>query len=151
MRLRLLTFLLIFSAGMALGQAPQGSLRVTVKTDSGPVSDASIKADGHSIKTGTDGIALLSTTPGQVEVTVSKEGFFPAKATVVIVAAQQAQVDFELQPRQSEEQEVTVYATRTDVRMEDSPLHVEVVRTLPRPLRVRNPTRREISARAGPK
>ena len=59
--------------------------------------------------------------------TVNKEGFFPAHASIMVTAAQPAEVDFELQPRQPEEQEVTVYATRTDVRMEDSPLHVEVI------------------------
>ena len=127
MRLRLLKLLWFFSAGLALCQTPQGSLRVTVKNDAGPVSDVTVTVNGRLGQTGTDGVALLSTTPGQADVTVSKEGFFPAHATVVIMAAQQAEIDFELQPKQAEEQEVTVYATRTDVRMEDSPLHVEVV------------------------
>ena len=127
MRTRLLTFLLIFSAGLVLGQAPQGNVRVVIKADAGPVIGATVTVNGRVGQTGTDGVALLPATPGSVDVTVSKEGFFPAHATVVVVAAQQAEVDFELQPKQAEEQEVTVYATRTDVRMEDSPLHVEVV------------------------
>lgn len=125
--MRLLTFLLVFTAGLALGQAPQGSIRVAVKAAEGPVNDATVTVNGHPAQTGIDGVALLLAIPGHADVTVSKEGFFPAHAAVVVVAGQQAEVDFELQPRQAEQQEVTVYATRTDVRMEDSPLHVEVV------------------------
>lgn len=98
-----------------------------MKTDAGPVSGATVTVNGHSGQTGADGVAVLPASPGQAEVAVNKERFFPAHASIVVTAGQQAEVDFELQPREAEEQEVTVYATRTDVRMEDSPLHVEVV------------------------
>src|ERR1035437_5293237 len=127
MRIHLLSFLLVFLAGVALGQAPQSTIRVAVKADSEPVSDATVTVNGRSGQTGIDGGAVSTAALGQADVTVNKEGFFPAHASVMVIAAHQAEVDFELQPKHAEEQEVTVYATRTDVRMEDSPLHVEVV------------------------
>jgi len=128
MRIRhLLSFPLVFFAAMALGQAPQGSIRVAVKTDSGPVSDAKVSVDGRSAQTGKDGVVVLPARPGQASVNVEKDGFFAAHASIVVVAAQEAEMEIELRPRQTEEQEVTVYASRTNVRMEDSPLHVEVI------------------------
>jgi outer membrane receptor for ferrienterochelin and colicins len=127
MRILQLSFVLFFSAAAALGQAPQSSIRVAVRTDAGPVSDATVTVNGRSGQTGADGVAVLPASPGHADVTVNKEGFFPARASIMVTAAQPAEVDFELRPRQPEEQEVTVYATRTDVRMEDSPLHVEVI------------------------
>ena len=126
MRKRLAT-LLIIVATAALGQVPLPSIRVVVKTDADPVSDAEVTANGRSVHTGQDGMAVLPTVLGQAEVSVTKEGFFPAHGTVTVEASQQAQLEVELQPQKEEHEEVTVYATRTNVRMQDSPLHVEVI------------------------
>ena len=125
--MRLLSFLLVLTAGVVLGQAPQGSVRVAVKSNSGPVSDAIVTVNGRSGHTGNDGIAVFPARPGQADVTVSKEGFFPAHMSIAVVVAQQAEIDFELQPKRAEEQEVTVYATRTEGRIEDQPTRVELL------------------------
>jgi outer membrane receptor for ferrienterochelin and colicins len=42
-------------------------------------------------------------------------------------AAREWAVQIELQPQKEQQEKVTVYATRNDVRVQDSPLHVEVV------------------------
>jgi iron complex outermembrane receptor protein len=114
-------------ATTALGQAPQTSIRVEVKTDAGPVRDAEVTANGHSFRTGQDGVAVIPAALGNVEVSVTKEGFFPAHTFVAVEASQQAQIEVELQPAEADEEQVTVYATRTNARLQDSPLHVEVV------------------------
>lgn len=119
--------LLVFVAAAALAQAPQASIRIEVRTDSGPLRDAIVAVNGRSAQTGKDGIAVLPSAPGRADVTVNKDGFYPAHASVMSVVAQQVNLEIELQPKQTEEQQVTVYATRTNVRMEDSPLHVEVI------------------------
>ena len=119
--------LLLFVATAAFGQVPQSSIHVSVKSDAGPISGATVTANGQSVRTGEDGVAVLSATPGRVEVAVSDEGFFPAHTTVNVETSQPAQLEVELQPQKTEEEQVTVYATRTDVRLQDSPLHVEVV------------------------
>ncbi len=121
-----LAALLVFAA-TAWGQVSQPSVRVEVKTDAGPVRDAEVTASGHTVKTGADGVAVVPATTGNVEVTISKEGFFSAHASVAVEPSQQAAVEVELQPEKAEEEQVTVYATRTNVRLQDSPLHVEVI------------------------
>lgn len=64
---------------------------------------------------------------GKVEVRVTKEGFFAAHTFVAVEASQQAQIEVELQPAKPDYEQVTVHATRTNARLQDSPLHVEVV------------------------
>ncbi|HEV2620111.1 MAG TPA: TonB-dependent receptor [Acidobacteriaceae bacterium] len=121
-------FLLLIGA-TAFGQALQSSIHVSVKSDSGPIANAVVTANGQSVHTGNDGTAALPASPGNVEVTVTSERFFPAHTTVDVKASQSAQLEVELQPKEVEEEQITVHATRTDVRLQDSPLHVEVVST----------------------
>lgn len=121
--------LLLLMASAAVGQTPQSSIHVVVRSDAGPISDAIVTTNGLSIYTGKDGVAVVQAVVGQTEVTVTAEGFFPAHATVKVEVSQAAQLEVELQPKKAEEEEVTVYATRTGVRLQDSPLHVEVVST----------------------
>ena len=119
--------LLLLVATGALGQVPQSSIHVTVKSVAGPVDLAVVTGDGKSVRTGKDGVAVLPAMRGRVEVVVTSEGFYPAHANVDVEGSQDAQLEVELQPHQAEEEQITVYATRTDVRLQDSPLHVEVV------------------------
>lgn len=119
--------LLLCAFSTAFGQSAQPTIRVEVKSDSGPVSNAVVTANGKSVSTGQDGAAVLPSELGQIAVDVEKEGFFPIHTTVTVTAARQAEVEVELQPAKAEDEEVTVYATRTNARLQDSPLHVEVV------------------------
>ena len=118
---------LISIATVVLGQAPQSSIRVEVKSGSVPVSDAEVVAGSQTAHTGKDGVAVLLAVPGQAKLTVSKDGFYPAQASVEVLASHESDAEIALEPKQTEEQEVTVYATRTDIRLQDSPLHIEVV------------------------
>ena len=119
--------LLILAAAAALAQPPQATIRVEVTSDSAPVPDAEVTANGKQARTGRDGIAVLAIGFGHVDVVVTKDGFFPARKALDIDAAQEWQLQFELQPQIKHEEEIRVYATRNDVRVQDSPLHVEVV------------------------
>lgn len=110
MRYQLAAFLL-FIVTAAWGQVPQSTIRVEVKTDAGPVRDADVTANGHTMKTGADGIAVLPATLGKTDINVAKDGFFPAHATLSVEQSQQAEVEIELQPKEAAEEEVTVYAT----------------------------------------
>jgi outer membrane receptor for ferrienterochelin and colicins len=124
---RRLPILLMLGAAVGLAQPPQTTIRVEVISDSGPVTDAEVAANGNQARTGQDGFAVLTTALGHVEVLVRKEGFFPAHKELDIDAAREWQLQIELQPQKKHEEEVHVYATRNDVRVQDSPLHVEVV------------------------
>ncbi len=120
-------WLLLLMAMAALPQTPQPTIRVEVKTDAGPVQGAQVTAGGQSAQTGPDGVAVLPAALGHVQVSVTKEGFFPASAALDIDAAREWSLAVELQPQKEQQEQVTVYATRTDTRLQDSPLHVEVV------------------------
>jgi outer membrane receptor for ferrienterochelin and colicins len=69
----------------------------------------------------------LPATLGQVDISVTKQGFFPARTSLDVDAAREWSLQIELKPEQEQHEKVTVYATRNDVRLQDSPLHVEVV------------------------
>lgn len=118
---------LVLIATAALAQAPRPTIRIEVQSDAGPVEGADVSASGHSAKTGADGVAVLAVALGRVDVSVSKEGFFPAQTSLTVDAAKEWPLEIELQPQKAQEEEVTVYATRTDTRLQDLPLHVEVV------------------------
>lgn len=124
---RTLAALLVLMAVVAAAQEPQATIRAEVKSDAGPVERAKMVANGQSASTGPDGVATLTVALGHVEISVTKEGFFPARASLDVNAAREWPVQIELQPQREEKAEVTVYATRNDVRIQDSPLHVEVV------------------------
>jgi iron complex outermembrane receptor protein len=105
----------------------QPTIRVEVKSDVGPILDAEVAVSGHRVRTGQDGVAILPATLGQVDISVTKQGFFPARTSLDVDAAREWSLQIELKPEQEQHEKVTVYATRNDVRLQDSPLHVEVV------------------------
>ncbi len=83
--------------------------------------------NGISIRTDQNGLAIIALPLGKVEVSVSKEGFLPAQASVTVDEAREWQVAFELQPQQHREDDITVFATRTETRLQDLPTRVEVL------------------------
>src|SRR3954453_191353 len=122
-----LWLLLVLMAIVALPHTPEPTIRIEVKSDAGPVEGADVRESGHRVKTGPDGVAVLPATLGHVEVSVTKQGFFPASVSVDVDAAREWPLEIELQPQKQQGEEITVYATRTDTRLQDSPLHIEVV------------------------
>lgn len=109
---------------------PQATIRVTVvQSDGGPVADAAVRWNGESISTGGSGVATIPAAVGRVEIEVTKEGFLPGRTSVLVgdEEAREWQVMVELAPMPEREEEITVHATRTDARMQDSPTRVEVV------------------------
>ena len=88
--------------------------------------DAQVRLAGRVLRTGPDGVAITTTAPGPVAIRVIKEGFLPAETSLAVDAEREWVVRVELHPATVEEQ-IKVYATRNDVRFQDSPLHVEVL------------------------
>lgn len=111
----------------AFGQDPQATIRVEVTAESVPVQAADVTINGKSVRTGQGGTATVAAPLGDVRISVSKEGYFPANASLVADAAREWVVHVELEPRKAVEEEIKVYATRNDIRIQDSPLHVEVL------------------------
>ena len=114
-------------AASALGQQPQATIRVEVTAESGPVPGADVTINGQSIRTGQDGSVNTSIALGNVKISVAKAGFYPANTSLVADTAREWTVQVELEPQKAVEEQIKVYATRNDVRIQDSPLHVEVL------------------------
>ncbi len=123
-----MTFLLLGLAALSLfAQAPQATVKVEVTSVTGPVPSANVKLNGQTARTGPDGIATASVPLGTMRVNVSREGFHPSAANLRIDEAREWVVKVELTPAEEVEEEVTVYATRNDARIQDAPVRVEVL------------------------
>jgi iron complex outermembrane receptor protein len=119
--------LLLIASMPALSQEPRATVRVEVRAQSGPVEGAAVLFNGAASRTDVNGIASGSTALGEVKITVTKSGFLPANTTITASEAREWLVTLELQPQETVEENVTVYATRTDTRLQDSPVRVEVL------------------------
>ena len=121
--------IVIVCLGVSLSaELPQGSVRVRVRSDSQPVQGAQINVAGVAQQTDSFGTAVFQVPAGEVELTVSKGGFATATVKVTVVAGAQQDVVVDLIPAPSHEESVTVVATtRTNKRLEDQPMRVEVL------------------------
>src|SRR4051794_39977161 len=104
-----------------------GTLMVTVHSSAGPVAQAEVAAGGMKVLTGADGTVMLMLPPGRIDVVVTKKEFDPGAAQVQVRAGVESRVEVELEPESELEENVVVSATRTDQRIADIPLRVEVV------------------------
>lgn len=122
----------------ALAQVAPDTITVTVRVaaaeDGAAIGGAEVAAGALRRTTGPDGTALLRMPPGSHRLTVSVEGF--AAGSREVTASRDTSLVFRLQ-RVTEEAEdeheaeeleaVVVTATRTEQRIEDAPVRVEVL------------------------
>lgn len=127
MRSMWLVILVLLNAASLLAQ--NATLHIDVRSDAGPVRDADVVVNGTTYKTNNQGALVVSISPGHTEVVVVKAGFAPASATVELQPNQRQSVVIDLNRNASVEEHVTVSATRTDKRVEDVPMRVEVLST----------------------
>jgi outer membrane receptor for ferrienterochelin and colicins len=125
----LATAIAVFAQASPVGaQSPTATVRVQVRASEKPVENAEVVVAGTTHRTDASGAAIVTTVPGAAEVTVVKAGFAPATASVQVAAGAVQEVVVDLQPRPTVEEMVTVVAsTRTDKRLEDQPMRVEVL------------------------
>ena len=120
------------SLGMTLLSAPlaaqdTATLRVRVLHDSLPVVGAIVRSGRVAAQTSDSGIAALRLTAGAHVVLVSRLGFVPDTIAVTLAANQDTTVVSQLEAQAAEMESVVIASTRTERRVEDSPLRVEVV------------------------
>ena len=111
----------------AFCQEPRATIRVEVMTNSAPVAGANVILNEVSMQTDRNGLAIAPVALGKMRVTVTKEGFLPATASLSVDEAREWQLVFELKPQEQVKEEITVSATRTDARLQDLPTRVEVL------------------------
>ena len=92
-----------------------------------PVAEALIVADGISTAADAEGRVALTVPAGALELTAVKPGFLPTTLTITVVSGEQRAVVIQLEPQPVVEETVIVSATRTEGRLEDQPMRVEVL------------------------
>ncbi|MBI4166240.1 MAG: TonB-dependent receptor [Acidobacteria bacterium] len=111
----------------SLGQEPRATIRVEVQSESVPVPGAEVQLNDVPLRTGPEGVAVGSSVLGEVKIAVTKEGFLPVTTTLTVDEVREWIITMELHPQETAKEEVTVYATRSDRRLQDAPLRVEVL------------------------
>ena len=112
----------------AMAQSQTATVRVQVRASEKPVEDAEVVVAGTTHRTDAAGTTTIVTVPGTVEITVLKAGFAPTTASVQVAAGATQEVVVDLEPQPAVEETITVVAsTRTDKRLEDQPMRVEVL------------------------
>ena len=122
-----LVFTLTASDAQASPPQPTAEIQVVVRSDSGPVSRAQVVVSGKTLETDAEGRVSLQIAPGPIDITVVKEGFNPVTVTATATPGPPVVVSIVLDRQTVLEEHVTVSATRTDKRLEDQPMRVEVL------------------------
>ena len=124
--LSLLALAVCVSDSAVFSQASQTTVRVEVRAKDVPVAGADVTINGALYKTDATGVVVATVTAGAVEVLVVKDDFPPTTAVIQVASGQRQDVVIELTTPTVEEI-ITVSATRTDKRLEDQPMRVEVL------------------------
>ena len=95
--------------------------------DSAPLADAVISAGALRSTTGANGEATLVLPVGEWTITVEKTGFLKQTVKVTVVTGTNALLAVTLVPTPVVTEDVIVTATRSDKRLQDEPLRVEVL------------------------
>jgi outer membrane receptor for ferrienterochelin and colicins len=122
------TFLmgLVFFLGLNPSLQSSGTLIIQVSSESHPVPQVEVTAGNRVLFSDDRGEAVFQFPPGDVTVTVRKLGFLPRTTEASVVQGTVTRVPIEMQQAVLNE-EVIVRATRTEQRIEDVPLRVEVL------------------------
>jgi iron complex outermembrane receptor protein len=111
-----------------VAQGTTGTVRVQVRADGKPVETAEVVVAGAAHQTDASGAAHIQVPAGEAELTVVKSGFVTTTLKVLVIAGGQQEVAIDLQAEPTFEETVTVVATtRTNKRLEDQPMRVEVL------------------------
>jgi outer membrane receptor for ferrienterochelin and colicins len=109
-------------------QTQSGTLRVQVRAEDKPAEKAEVLAAGAVQQTDASGTAQIQLLAGEVELTVVKPGYVTTTVKVTVTGGVRQDVTVDLQPEPTLEETITVVATtRTNKRLEDQPMRVEVL------------------------
>ncbi|MBI2816916.1 MAG: TonB-dependent receptor [Acidobacteria bacterium] len=123
----LFAFILIVASTRTEAQQAQGTLVVEVHSGLRPVEQAEVIAGDRVAISDERGEAVLQLPAGDVDVTIQRYGLKSQVIRVSIVESTTSRVTVELEAEAVIKEEITVTATRAEVRIEDVPLRVEVV------------------------
>ena len=106
---------------------PAANVRVRVLHDSLPVAGAIVRSGRVAGQTASTGEVILRLPLGAHTVIVTRLGFVPDTIAVTLAANQDTTIVSALEAQAAEMESIVIASTRTERRVEDSPLRVEVV------------------------
>jgi outer membrane receptor for ferrienterochelin and colicins len=113
--------------GAAHAQDSTGTVRVAVRHDSTPVQRAIVRSGAVAAQTDRSGEAVLRLPAGLRQLVVSRLGFKPESLSIDMRAGLDTLVIIVLEQQAALVEQVVVAATRSERRIEDIPLRVEVL------------------------
>ena len=120
----LTSIVMLMSAGAVVAQP--STVRIEVRSEGEAVRDAEVLVNAVPHRTDSSGGVVVEVAGGVAEIAVFKAGFEPATASVEIgPGARLVQIALVRTP--VVEETITVAATRTEQRLEDVPMRVEVL------------------------
>ncbi|HKT78985.1 MAG TPA: TonB-dependent receptor [Vicinamibacterales bacterium] len=113
---------------IAAAQTQNAVVRVHVRAEDEPIANAEVKAGQSAGQTDASGTAQFELPAGEISLTVTKSGYLPSSITLTVAAGTRQDVTVDLQSELRLEETVTVVATtRSNKRIEDEPMRVEVL------------------------
>lgn len=100
---------------------------VVIDADSTPVPAAIVRSDRIGAQTDERGVATLHLAAGERRLIVGRFGFVPETLSVMVRAGLDTSITVQLEAQSAELAGVVVSATRSERRIEDEPLRVEVL------------------------
>ncbi len=108
-------------------QAQTGTVEVRITFDQKPVAEAQVQIAGATAVTTASGVATLPAAAGVAHLVVRKDGFVESSIRVMVVAGTVTPVVVALEAAPTMSEEIVVTAMRSDKRIQDEPLRVEVL------------------------
>ena len=105
----------------------QSPIEIEVLAHGRPIAGATVTVAGTPYTTDTAGLVTTTISTASVRIEVSHEGFVTVTKDVKISGTSDQRIVVRLEPAPTHEEAVTVSATRTDKRLEDQPMRVEVL------------------------
>jgi outer membrane receptor for ferrienterochelin and colicins len=103
------------------------TLRVRVVHEAAPVQGAIVRAGSIARQTSATGEATLQLVAGTHTIVVARLGYSPDTSVVTLAVGQDTSIVARLEAQAAEVEGVVIASTRTERRVEDTPLRVEVV------------------------
>lgn len=111
------------------GAAHAQTVNVTVRTESelGPLEGVRVRASGLASLTNPEGVALLRLGLGEHTIEADRIGFAPASVELLLTVARDTTIILRLEPEAIESEAIVVTSGRTERRIEEVPIRIEVV------------------------
>jgi outer membrane receptor for ferrienterochelin and colicins len=108
-------------------QQANGTLVVQVRSDSRPVERVEVTVGERVELTNQAGEAMFELPAGNTELKVERHGFKAKTAQASVTEGGLTRISIEVESESVANEQITVTATRTETRIEDEPLRVEVL------------------------